>query len=61
MRSQYRTPTQLGLPQRFHQTLKTEEVYGRLYVTPGEARESLDVFCSHYNEVGQAALGAGAP
>jgi hypothetical protein len=24
---QYRTPTQLGLPERFHRTLKEEEVY----------------------------------
>jgi hypothetical protein len=27
VRSAYRTPTQLGLLERFHQTLKTEEVY----------------------------------
>ena len=27
VRIQYRTPTQLGLLERFHQTLKTEEVY----------------------------------
>ena len=39
-----RTPTQLGLLERFHQTLKTEEVYWKLYASPGEARESLEVF-----------------
>ena len=37
--------------ERFHQTLKTEEVYWRLYVSPGEARESLEVFRRRYNEV----------
>lgn len=51
VRIQYRTPTQLGLLERFHQTLKTEEVYWKLYATPGEARESLDVFRRRYNEV----------
>ena len=30
----YRTPQQLGLLERFHQTLKTEEVYWRLYDNP---------------------------
>ncbi len=29
VRIQYRTPTQLGLLERFHQTLKHEEVYGQ--------------------------------
>ena len=29
VRIRYRTPTQLGLMQRFHQTLKNEEVYWR--------------------------------
>lgn len=47
----YRTPTQLGLLERFHQTLKTEEVYWKLYASPGEARESLEVFRRRYNEV----------
>ena len=46
----YRTPTQLGLLERFHQTLKSEEVYWKLYACPGEARESLEVF-RRYNEV----------
>jgi transposase InsO family protein len=51
VRIQYRTPTQLGLLERFHQTLKTEEVYWKLYGSPGEARESLEIFRCRYNEV----------
>jgi transposase InsO family protein len=51
VRIQYRTPTQLGLLERFHQTLKTEEVYWKLYATPGEARASLDEFRKRYNEI----------
>lgn len=51
VRIQYRTPTQLGLLERFHQTLKTEEVYWKLYENPGEARESLAAFHVRYNEV----------
>ena len=51
VRIRYRTPTQLGLLERFHQTLKTEEVYWKLYASPGEARESLEVFRRRYNEV----------
>jgi transposase InsO family protein len=31
VRIRYRTPTQLGLLERFHRTLKEEEVYWRLY------------------------------
>ncbi len=51
VRIQYRTPAQLGLLERFHQTLKTEEVYWKLYSSPGEARESLEVFRRRYNDV----------
>lgn len=51
VRIAYRTPTQLGLLERFHQTLKTEEVYWKLYASPAEARESLEVFRQRYNEV----------
>jgi putative transposase len=51
VRIQYRTPTQLGLLERFHQTLKTEEVYWKLYASPAEARESLEVFRRRYNGV----------
>lgn len=43
IRIQYRTPTQLGLLERFHQTLKEEEVYYHLYENPGEARESIEI------------------
>jgi putative transposase len=46
-----RTPTQLGLLERFHQTLKHEEVYWKLYQSPAEARESLENFRRRYNEV----------
>ena len=38
VRIQYRTPQQLGLLERFHATLKTEEVYWRLYDHPQHAR-----------------------
>ena len=37
-RINYRTPTQLGLLERFHQTMKTEEVYRHLNQNPAEAR-----------------------
>ena len=47
----YRTPVQFGLLERFHQTLKSEEVYWKLYAGPGEARESLEVFRRRYNGV----------
>lgn len=49
-RIQYRTPQQLGLLERFHQTLKTEEIYWKLYNSPGEARKSLEEFRKKYNE-----------
>lgn len=50
VRIRYRTPTQLGLLERFHQTWKTEEVYWQLYDHPQAARESLAVFQQRYNE-----------
>ena len=53
----YRTPTQLGLLERFHQTLKTEEVYWKLYAA--EARASLAVFHQRYR--GAPALGEVPP
>jgi transposase InsO family protein len=49
VRIQYRTPTQLGLLERFHETLKTEEVYWRLYDSPEHARECLAEFHARYN------------
>ena len=51
VRTQSRTPTQRGLLERFHQTLKTEEVYWHLYQSPAEARESLAIFRRRYNDV----------
>ena len=49
VRIRYRTPTQLGLLERFHRTLKTEEVYWRLYDHPQHARECLAEFHTRYN------------
>jgi transposase InsO family protein len=51
VRIRYRTPTQLGLLERFHQTLKTEEVYWRLYDNPGHCRDCLAAFQERYNTV----------
>ncbi len=50
MRIQYRTPTQLGLLERFHKTLKMEEVYWNLYDSVTEARDKLEAFRRRYNE-----------
>jgi len=49
VRIQYRTPTQLGLLERFHKTLKVEEVYWRLYDNPSHCRECLEEFRNRYN------------
>lgn len=49
VRIAYRTPTQLGLLERFHQTLKREEVYWQLYDSPAHARECLAAFRARYN------------
>jgi transposase InsO family protein len=49
VRIRYRTPEQLGLLERFHQTLKTEEVYWRLYDHPQHARQCLAEFRERYN------------
>ena len=51
VRTRYRTPQQLGLLERFHQTLKREEVYWQLYDNPQDAREKLDAFRQRYNDV----------
>jgi transposase InsO family protein len=51
VRTRYRTPEQLGLLERFHRTLKEEEVYWHLYGSPQEAREKLDAFRQRYNEI----------
>jgi transposase InsO family protein len=51
VRIQYRTPTQLGLLERFHRTLKEEEVYWRLYDDPTHARQCLAEFRTRYNEL----------
>jgi transposase InsO family protein len=49
VRIQYRTPTQLGLLERFHKTLKVEEVYWRLYENPSHCRDCLEEFRNRYN------------
>jgi putative transposase len=51
VRIQYRTPQQLGLLERFHQTLKIEEVYWRFYENPQHARACLTEFHIRYNTV----------
>ncbi len=51
VRIRYRTPTQLGLLERFHRTLKEEEVYWRLYDSPAQARTCLAEFRERYNRV----------
>ena len=50
VRIRYRTPTQLGLLERFHRTLKSEEVYWRLYDHPQHARGCLAEFRDRYNQ-----------
>jgi putative transposase len=50
VRIQYRTPQQLGLLERFHRTLKVEEVYWRLYDHPQHCRECLAEFRARYNQ-----------
>jgi len=49
VRIQYRTPTQLGLLERFHRSLKQEEVYWRLYDSPAHCRDCLEEFRQRYN------------
>ena len=49
VRIRYRTPTQLGLLERFHRTLKTEEVYWRMYDGPSHCRACLEEFRARYN------------
>ena len=49
VRIAYRTPTQLGLLERFHRTRKQEEVCWRLYDHPGHARACLAEFRDRYN------------
>lgn len=49
VRIQYRTPTQLGLLERFHQTFKVEEVHWRLWDSPAHGRECVAEFRDRYN------------
>jgi transposase InsO family protein len=49
VRIQYRTPTQLGLLERFHRTFKEEEIYWRMYADPADARKCIEEFRTRYN------------
>ena len=51
VRTRYRTPQQLGLLERFHQTLKREEIYWEIYRSPAEARDRLSAFKDRYNTI----------
>jgi len=51
VRIRYRTPTQLGLLERFHRTLKEEELYWRMYDSPAHCRECLAEFRQRYNRL----------
>lgn len=51
VRIRYRTPQQLGLLERFHQTLKHEEVYWRESDGPEHARQCLAEFHARYNRI----------
>lgn len=51
VRIRYRTPTQLGLLERFHQTLKNEDVYWRLYDNPLHASQCLEEFRLRNNRI----------
>jgi putative transposase len=51
VRIQYRTPTQLGLLERFHRTLKEEEIYWRIYDNPAHGRVCLEEFRHRYNRI----------
>ena len=46
----YRMPSQLGLLERFHGTLKQEEVYWNSYDDPRDARQRLELFQERYNQ-----------
>jgi len=51
VRIRYRTPTQLGLLERFHRTLKEEELYWRMYDSPEHCRQCLAEFRDRYNQL----------
>ena len=51
VRIQYRTPTQLGVLERFHGTLKDEKMYWNLYDSPADARRSLDACQERYKRI----------
>lgn len=46
-----RSPTTTGKVERFHKTLRAELLSGRRFPSLLAAREALEVWCAHYNEV----------
>ena len=50
-RTRYRTPEQLGLLERFHATLKREEIHWNTYEGPDDARTKLKEFQDRYNNI----------
>ena len=51
VRIQYRIPNQLGLLERFHVTLKDEEVYLNMYDSPEDAPSSLHAYRECNNRI----------
>jgi transposase InsO family protein len=51
VRIRYRTTQQLGLLERFHQVLKEEDVYWRMYDNPGYCRTCSAEFHRRYNDI----------
>lgn len=49
IRISYRHPTSIGLIERFHRTLKVEDVWVKGYRDPIEARRSIARFIKEYN------------
>jgi transposase InsO family protein len=46
-----RSPTTTGKVERFHKTLRAELLEGRRFTSLAAAREALEVWCAHYNEL----------
>jgi hypothetical protein len=44
-----RSPTTTGKIERFHRTLRTEFLLGRVFASLAEAQAALDAFVAHYN------------
>ena len=46
-----RSPTTTGKVERFHKTVRSEVLSGRVFASLAEAQDVLDVWAAHYNEV----------